>query len=57
MENNIVIAIYLRISAEDSDIQKFGKIESNSIKKSAPSYRGFHWQNARICRCGYFGIL
>ncbi len=32
MENDIIIAKYLRISAEDSDIQKFGKIESNSIK-------------------------
>ena len=32
MENDIVIAKYLRISAEDSDIRKFGKVESNSIK-------------------------
>lgn len=31
MENNYVIANYLRISAKDLDLQKFGKAASNSI--------------------------
>lgn len=31
MEKGIVIAKYLRISAEDTDIRKAGKVESNSI--------------------------